>query len=183
LINSLFGTKVSSDDKKPANLEQDYAKENSYGGSAKEKCYCGSGKRFENCHGLNRNIEIANFKKDVPSEEINRELIKSIYQIGDDDKNARVWIFVEPSEAALEAVWDKANIIPPKTLIQEADDFLNLEGFLTGIVPDNFSFDKMPRMTGSQRRSLLDELADGRRWMRYSGNTDMATYNVVVMVP
>jgi hypothetical protein len=35
--------------------------------------------------------------------------------------NLRVWIFAHPLHATAEAMWDKTDFNPPKTLIQSAD--------------------------------------------------------------
>ena len=98
-----------------------------------------------------------------------------IMQLG----NVRVWVFAEPFEA-LEPMWEMASVIAPKTLIQEADDVLEFKGQLIRIMPETYPIDKMPRMTDSERRSLLDKLSN--EWMRYSGKTELITYNVVVML-
>jgi len=105
-----------------------------------------------------------------------------IIQVGDDKNNLRVWVFAEPFEA-LEPMWDTADIIPPEKLIEDADDHLGLKGHLIDIMPDIFPFDKLPRMEAAQRRSLLDEVADGKQWMRFTGHSELVTYNVIVMIP
>ena len=105
-----------------------------------------------------------------------------LIQLRNDSVNLRVWIFAEPFSEAIEPMWGMASLTPPKTLIQGADDSMELNGQLVNAMPDIFAFDMLPRMTDTERRSLIDNIADGAQWMRYSGNTEMATYNVVVML-
>jgi hypothetical protein len=104
-----------------------------------------------------------------------------ILQLRNDNTNLRVWVFAEPISEAFAQIWDGANLTPPQTLIKDADDFLELQGSLVNAMPDIFAFDMMPLMTDEKRRSLVDVVASGAQWMRYSGSTEIARYSVIVI--
>jgi hypothetical protein len=54
--------------------------------------------------------------------------------------NLRVWIFAQPLNAAAETMWDKMDLIPPKTLIQSADAQMKLGGTLVAAVGETLHY-------------------------------------------
>ncbi len=98
------------------------------------------------------------------------------------NNKVRVWIFAEPFTDAAESSWDRTDFIAPKTLIQEADNAMKMDGMLISLVGDIYIVDKMPRMTDEQRRQIIQGQAGSARWMRYTGHNDLILYNVVVIL-
>ena len=109
---------------------------------------------------------------------IKREQRPHIVEYGD---NLRVWIFAQPLNAAAQAMWDKMDFIPPKTLIQSADEQMELGGTLVSAVSDNFVIDKLPRMTKEQRSARITKEAGDSAWMCSALETELIRYNVVVI--
>ena len=95
----------------------------------------------------------------------------------------KVWIFAEPFTDAAVSMWDITDFNPPRTLIQDADNAMKLNGMLVRLVGDSYSVDKMPHMTNEQRKQIIDIEAGSSKWMRFSGNSDLILYNVVVILP
>jgi len=95
--------------------------------------------------------------------------------------NLRVWVFAEPSVPLPDSVWERATILPPSGLIQEADDNMGLGGHLVGSMPDTFRIDKVSRMTLEERQSLVKEVAVGAKELKScSANSGTTRYSVVV---
>jgi hypothetical protein len=95
----------------------------------------------------------------------------------------KVLIFAEPFTEAAVSMWDIIDFTPPRTLIQEADNAMKLDGMLVSLAGDSYSVDKMPRMTEEHRRKMIQQEAGSAKWMRYFGNTELILYNVVVILP
>lgn len=108
----------------------------------------------------------------------NKETSMHIVAYGD---NIRVWIFAEPLNAAAEAMWDKMDFIPPKTLIESADAQMKLDGMLVTAVGDNYPIDKLPKMTKEQRAACIQKEAGDFTWMCSALETELIRYNVVVI--
>jgi hypothetical protein len=89
------------------------------------------------------------------------------------------WVYAEPSES-LAILWEHTNIVPPKSLIDEADRQMGLSGRLVAAAANGYEIQALPPMTPEAFRWHVRQETARADWMHWGCSTELVKYHVVV---